>query len=407
MTWKRTIWKVVGVAAVVGVSRPAAAIDIVFDFRFDSGYISGNPEAVDALQQAAAFFAPLGDSLSAIVPGTVYNPGTQFEFQDQWTATLTNPSTDEEVSVDNLTIPQDSIYVFVGSQDLSGPTLGGAAGGGYSVSGIQDFVEAVGTRGQQNISGPAATDYATWGGRFAIDTLDDEGQPRNWNWNANLLPQPDQVDFLSAAIHEITHLLGFAFIRDMSGNPDNSFSALADVANKQFWGADSQEVFGGPVPLETLAGNQPSHWADDVTSVRLDGAVAQSALMTRSLMPGKRELATLLDYAALADIGWEVPASILDVPVLLGDYNHNGVVDAADYTAWRDGLGSVYTVDEYQVWRDEFGAHTAAGDAIAMAVPEPALGALLGVAATLLWGRRRPGTAGGYAAWRLGSAWPV
>ena len=403
----KTISIALGLVAVTGALRPALAIEIVFDFRFDSGYISGNSDAVDALQQAAAYFEPLADSLSAITPGTVYNPGTEFEFQDEWTANLRNPSTDEDVSVDNLTIPQDAIYVFIGSQDLSGPTLGGAAGGGYSVSGIQSFVEAVSTRGQQDISGPAATDYATWGGRIAFDTMDEEGQPRIWNWNANVLPQSEQVDFLSVAIHELTHLLGFAFTTDLSGSPDSSFGALVDVANNQFLGAHSQDVFGGPVPLETMAGNQPSHWGDDVTSVRTDGAVEQSALMTRSLTPGKRELPTLLDYAALADIGWEVPDAILDVPVLLGDYNHNGVVDAADYTVWRDRLGSVSAVDEYEVWVEQFGAVAGNGGASAVAVPEPAIPTLLGIVTTLYWLRRRQATACGHAALRLGPASPT
>ena len=57
------------------------------------------------------------------------------------------------------------------------------------------------------------------------------------------------------------------------------------------------------------------------------------------------------------------------VPIASGDYNRNGVVDAADYTVWRDTLGSevdVYTVadgdgsaevdaPDYDVWTAHFG----------------------------------------------------
>ena len=32
------------------------------------------------------------------------------------------------------------------------------------------------------------------------------------------------------------------------------------------------------------------------------------------------------------------------LPFILGDYNHNGVVDAADYTVWRDSLGKAVAV---------------------------------------------------------------
>jgi hypothetical protein len=57
------------------------------------------------------------------------------------------------------------------------------------------------------------------------------------------------------------------------------------------------------------------------------------------------------------------------VPSLVGDYNENGVVDAADYVVWRhtlgetgaglaadgDGSGAVDQAD-YDLWRANFGA---------------------------------------------------
>jgi GH35 family endo-1,4-beta-xylanase len=77
-------------------------------------------------------------------------------------------------------------------------------------------------------------------------------------------------------------------------------------------------------------------------------------------------------------------------PYVLGDYNGNGVVDAADYTAWRDALtaGSSSllndptpgTVDEsdFSYWRAHFGETAGSGaGANAAAVPEPASAALL------------------------------
>jgi hypothetical protein len=62
---------------------------------------------------------------------------------------------------------------------------------------------------------------------------------------------------------------------------------------------------------------------------------------------------------------------------VLGDYNGNGVVDAADYVQWRNGgplmnesasLGAVDDED-YTFWRSRFGI-SAAGGAQA-SVPEP------------------------------------
>ena len=87
------------------------------------------------------------------------------------------------------------------------------------------------------------------------------------------------------------------------------------------------------------------------------------------------------------------------VPPLAGDYNDDGVVDAADYTAWRDSLGSssdlaadgndngVIDPGDYTVWENNFGATSSAS---ASAVPEPTAAVLL--AAGLLAGvapRRR------------------
>ena len=63
-----------------------------------------------------------------------------------------------------------------------------------------------------------------------------------------------------------------------------------------------------------------------------------------------------------------------------GDYNGNGVVDAADYTMYRDNLGAdsgvlqnndipgPIDVSHYSQWKNNFGAGAAGG---ASAVPEP------------------------------------
>lgn len=54
---------------------------------------------------------------------------------------------------------------------------------------------------------------------------------------------------------------------------------------------------------------------------------------------------------------------------LSGDFNSDGVVDTADYTKWRDGLGSLYTESDYTMWKTNFGRQSGAG-ALAT-VPEP------------------------------------
>jgi hypothetical protein len=77
---------------------------------------------------------------------------------------------------------------------------------------------------------------------------------------------------------------------------------------------------------------------------------------------------------------------------LLGDYNRNGIVDAADYVVWRNRLGATFTPADYDVWRSNFGQTTGsgAGATVNAAVPEPATLVMLMLAAAG-WCLRRVG----------------
>lgn len=60
--------------------------------------------------------------------------------------------------------------------------------------------------------------------------------------------------------------------------------------------------------------------------------------------------------------------SIVKIPTLEGDYNSDGVVDAADYTVWRDGNSPDDTQAGYDVWAANYGA---SNQPAAASVPEP------------------------------------
>ena len=66
---------------------------------------------------------------------------------------------------------------------------------------------------------------------------------------------------------------------------------------------------------------------------------------------------------------------------MVGDYNRNGVVDAADYTVWKDSFGETSRLEadgsgngvvdaaDYTIWKDNFGSSTT--ELLAQSIPEP------------------------------------
>lgn len=96
------------------------------------------------------------------------------------------------------------------------------------------------------------------------------------------------------------------------------------------------------------------------------------------------------DFSFTVDRSWSAIRLTQVTPIVgpppTGDYNRNGVVDAADYVVWRNTLGQTGTnlpadgfedglIDDfdYFIWRENFG-HTSGSGAAAMAaqaIPEP------------------------------------
>ncbi len=86
------------------------------------------------------------------------------------------------------------------------------------------------------------------------------------------------------------------------------------------------------------------------------------------------------DYEDVSAASFSIVAS----PSLRADYNGNGVVDASDYTVWRDTLGQTgmglpadgddsdeIDQGDYDVWKLDFGQALASGAAISSAFPLP------------------------------------
>ncbi len=254
------------------------AINIEFDYLYDSGNFFDTQAKKDVLNSAGLYFSNvLVDDLTAITSAGV----------NSFDAVLSNPATGLDTTINDFSVAANTLTVYVGGRSFGGSTLAVGGPGGFYVSGTQSFVDNAVSRGESGATlGPSATDFAPWGGSLAFNT------ESNWYFDADPTTSDDVInnDFFSVALHELGHLLGFG----LSDSWDNL------ISGSDFTGAASVARFGGKVPLHS----DLSHWADG--TMGLVNGVAQEANLDPTLLTGTRKVFTDLDLAALEDIGWEV-----------------------------------------------------------------------------------------------------
>jgi hypothetical protein len=142
----------------------------------------------------------------------------------------------------------------------------------------------------------------------------------------------------------------------------------------------------------------------------LAGALAISFINPGSYSPQSGDSFDILDWGALAGtfatlnlpslpggLNWNTgqlyTTGVLSISGLIGDYNQNGVVDAADYVLWRKSVGQsgsslpadgdndhAITQNDFAIWRAHFGQSlgggSGSGSSLSGAVPEPSTLAL-------------------------------
>ena len=329
--------------------QAALAIEIRFDYRYDTSGVFAAPERRAALDFAAQTFEVFTDQLAPISLAS-----------GAWSAQFNHPSENTIVNLAGENIAANEVVIFIGAYDLEGSALArGTVGAFYNVVG-DSLLDALQTRGQPNSEGSSPTDFGRWGGAISFDTFKTgETTPRAWHFDLTTPPPAGSMDVVSVALHEIAHVLGFS----VSTNPAKPFSleSYLDEENRLFTGPNVQTAYGGPAPIDASG----HHWDKSIVS-EFDGT-SQAPIMTPKIYSGVRRGFTTLDYAAMADIGWEVPEEMLASRsvTVAGDYSGDAVVNTLDFLAWRAAFGSSdlgadgnvnqsVDIGDYVVWRDAF-----------------------------------------------------
>ncbi|MFM9964268.1 MAG: matrixin family metalloprotease [Planctomycetaceae bacterium] len=250
-------------------TRQLLTINFQFDYSRDANHFFDDPARREILELAAETIGSrLNDHLQAIVPSG----------SNTWSLSVTNPSGASSFTMSNVTIAENTLLVFVGARMMNSLAIGGP--GGYSVAGSSEWFDVVEARGQSGALNNPASDFGPWGGSISFD-LD-----ADWYFGSSEAGLGSQQhDFLSVAMHELGHLLGI-------GTAD---SWTRSVSGGFFLGSNARAEHRGNV---LLSGS--SHFQEGLK----DGG--DEAALDPSLLAGTRKQFTKLDFAALADIGWEV-----------------------------------------------------------------------------------------------------
>lgn len=384
--------------ALSAIVSSSSAITITLDGRHDT-FFRNNSTALAALQAAADdVSAAITGSLTAITADLFTGASAETRATLDWSFNYRNPTTNQIVTLTSPRIGANEVRLYYGARGLGSSTfgLGGGMGAGatfgaagvHSPSNYQRAVNDANMRSEQHFmrGARAATEYVYrdlslngsypaelnvfLGPAFGSLTFNSN---TNWHYNHRTPVASGRRDLYSVALHEILHSLGF-------GDSPN-WDILRSGTN---WnGREVRDLMGSG---SNLLASDGKHLRAGLMSTRISDGSRQEVAMDPTLSAGTRKELTALDLAFLRDLGYETVAGLL---ALEGDFNADGTVDAADYTVWRNGLGTTYTEADFRVWRSNLGATAGTGSSAAVAVPEPGALALLLVGMACAVVRRR------------------
>ncbi|MEQ8848708.1 hypothetical protein [Botrimarina sp.] len=238
------------------------------------------------------------------------------------------------------------------------------------------------TDGASALEFDSPQDGFSWGSQFVIDS-GEAGDPANQALIDDLIGRVNAADRLAFDV---------TFPDDQFPNLPTYLSLFVNIsdASGTFYQSPAKQA-GNPTdnPGETVTIEIP---ISELTAggVSLADAGLQDGTFFRIALATNSDSANAfsLDNFRL----------LTELTGLDGDYNNDGVVDAADYTVYRDNVGApegtllndpaggLIGAAQLQAWQDNYGA-TVGGSATA--IPEPSAALLIGMAALLGGAPRR------------------
>jgi hypothetical protein len=303
----RRIWFICGF--IYSTMSSYAAIDIIFDYSYDTGNYFGDEQRYIMEQVAYVFESRMGaQNFGSIIP-TDYGMTSAFQpyllFKNPSTGSLIQPVIGSTTSDGNVIGQANELIIFLGARSLGGTTLASAGETGMGAPSTYEnptaWQNAISARDTTSVFHPKAgssqvnTDYS-----FYFDT--------DLTTHADATSS-GKYDFYSTMVHEIGHVMGFAEI------PYAGYSN-AWKANKSgnFWtGANAKAEYNNQnIPLySTPHWDLPTDGTPGNTG-SLNPAYVNCACHPSMLPSGginERTSFSDLDFALLKDIGYSISAS--------------------------------------------------------------------------------------------------
>lgn len=274
-----------GFLVLLSIAPLRAQLTFTFNYSLDSGnFFSGdNIGRRQHLEAVGTYVSQYftATTLSAITPAG----------SNSWDVQVSSPANPSStpISLGNLTIPANTVVIYVGGASLGGSVLAQAGPAGYSVSGDATWVNQ--TVEKRDLSLGA---YA----RTAVGSLSFNSAT---SWFFDPTPQANatfagQYDFFSVAAHELLHVLGF-------GITDTGWGWKANLFGGTFNGSRSlDEKSSAQLGISLNAGSD--HWAQNTLSFSMRDGTSQETLMDPDIAAGVRKYLTTLDLRAMQDIGY-------------------------------------------------------------------------------------------------------